>query len=210
MVLIMSIKKTEFPDYEIRPIDDLIPYARNSRLHSDKQIEKIANSIKEFGFINPVITDGQNGIIAGHGRVMAAKKVGFKELPCIEAAHLTDTQRRAYVLADNRIAEGSSWDHEMVFKELTALQEMDFDLAITDFDINQYSLDDDYFPIDDLDDEEKEPNKTDDGYVEFALVMPSEEKRRVAGILKKIKAEYDFKNQYQALIYLVDQYAENS
>src|SRR5690625_554360 len=95
---------TNFPDYKKVSIDALIPYARNSRTHSDEQVAQIAASIKEFGFLNPIIIDGENGIIAGHGRVMAAQKLGLKELPCIEASHLTDAQRRAYIIADNKLA----------------------------------------------------------------------------------------------------------
>ena len=96
--------KTNFPAYKTVSTDSLVPYARNSRTHSEKQVDKIAASIKEFGFLNPVIVDGENGIIAGHGRVMAAKKLGLTELPVVEASHLTDAQRRAYVIADNRLA----------------------------------------------------------------------------------------------------------
>src|SRR5690625_4104174 len=95
---------SKFPDYKKVSTDSLIPYARNSRTHSDEQVAQIAASIKEFGFLNPIIIDGENRIIAGHGRVMAAQKLGLKELPCIEASHLTDAQRRAYIIADNKLA----------------------------------------------------------------------------------------------------------
>ena len=98
----------QLPTYKKALVADLIPYARNSRTHSDEQVTKIAASIKEFGFLNPVIIDGANGIIAGHGRVMAAKKLGLDEVPVIEASHLTEAQRRAYVIADNRLAEVGS------------------------------------------------------------------------------------------------------
>jgi ParB-like chromosome segregation protein Spo0J len=98
---------------EHRPLDVLIPYARNSRTHSDKQVALIAGSISEFGFTNPVLVDGANGIIAGHGRVMAARKLGLATVPVIELAHLSETQKRAYVLADNRLAEQAGWDREM-------------------------------------------------------------------------------------------------
>ena len=83
---------SEFPDYKKVSVEKLIPYARNSRTHSAEQVDQIAASIKEFGFLNPIITDGENGIVAGHGRVMAAKKLVLKELPCIDASHLTETQ----------------------------------------------------------------------------------------------------------------------
>ena len=91
-------------DYKTAKVGDLIPYARNSRTHSDEQVAKIAASIKEFGFLNPVLTDGENGIIAGHGRILAAQKLGLEMVPTIEASHLSEAQRRAYVIADNRLA----------------------------------------------------------------------------------------------------------
>lgn len=125
---------TKFPAYKTVSVEKLIPYARNSRTHSDAQVSKIAASIKEFGFLNPIIVDGDNGIIAGHGRVMAAQKLGLDTLPVIEAGHLTEAQRRAYVIADNRLALDAGWDNEMLKVELSNLQEADFDLSLTGFD----------------------------------------------------------------------------
>lgn len=119
--------------YRLIPTADLIPYARNSRTHSDAQVAKIASSIREFGFINPVVTDGKNGIVAGHGRVMAAQKLGLKEIPCVEASHLTEAQKRAYVIADNRMALDAGWDADMLKVELGELQGLNFDLALTGF-----------------------------------------------------------------------------
>jgi DNA modification methylase len=123
--------------YKLIPIADLIPYARNSRTHSDAQVAKIASSIKEFGFINPVVTDGKNGIVAGHGRVLAAQKLGLKELPCVEADHLTEAQKRAYVIADNRMALDAGWDAEMLKVELGDLDAAGFDLSLTGFDLGE-------------------------------------------------------------------------
>jgi hypothetical protein len=120
--------------YKLIPTADLIPYARNSRTHSEAQVTKIASSIKEFGFINPVVTDGKNGIVAGHGRVLAANKLGLKEVPCVEAAHLTEAQKRAYVIADNRMALDAGWDADMLKIELGELKGLNFDLALTGFD----------------------------------------------------------------------------
>jgi DNA modification methylase len=120
--------------YKLIPTADLIPYARNSRTHSDAQIAKIASSIREFGFLNPIITDGKNGIVAGHGRVLAAQKLGLKELPCVEAKHLTEAQKRAYVIADNRMALDAGWDIDLLKVELGDLQGLNFDLALTGFD----------------------------------------------------------------------------
>ena len=120
--------------YKLIPTADLIPYARNSRTHSEAQVTKIASSIKEFGFINPVVTDGKNGIVAGHGRVLAANKLGLKEVPCVEASHLTEAQKRAYVIADNRMALDAGWDIDLLKVELGDLQSLDFDLSLTGFD----------------------------------------------------------------------------
>jgi DNA modification methylase len=111
------------------PTDKLIPYARNAKKHDAAQVSKLAGSIREFGFNNPVLIDKDNGIIAGHGRVMAAQKLELKDVPCIRLGHLTDTQRRAYILADNRLAEvGGGWDEEILKLELSDLGDLDFDL----------------------------------------------------------------------------------
>lgn len=108
--------------------DKLIPYAMNSRTHSPEQVAQIAASIKEFGFTNPILTDGENGIIAGHGRVMAAQKLGLESVPCIELAHLTSAQRRAYIIADNKLALNAGWDEDILKLEIEALGELNFDL----------------------------------------------------------------------------------
>jgi DNA modification methylase len=114
--------------------EDLIPYARNSRTHSAEQTAQIAGSIREFGFTNPVLIDGSNGIIAGHGRVMAAQKLGLESVPCIRLDHLTETQKRAYIIADNKLALNSGWDEEMLALELAELRGEDFDLSLIGFD----------------------------------------------------------------------------
>ena len=116
------------------PTESLIPYARNSRTHSPEQVAQIAGSIREFGFTNPVLIDADNGIIAGHGRVLAAQKLGLAKVPCIRLAHLTETQRRAYIIADNKLALNSGWDEEMLALELADLREADFDLGLVGFD----------------------------------------------------------------------------
>lgn len=115
-------------------VADLIPYANNSRTHSDQQIKQVAASIKEFGFLNPVITDGENGIIAGHCRVMAAERLGLDEIPCLEASHLTEAQKKAYVIADNKLALNSGWDIEVLTTEIKALDELNFNLDVIGFD----------------------------------------------------------------------------
>lgn len=116
--------------------DDLIPYARNARTHSAEQVQKIAGSIKEFGFINPVIISDDGGILAGHGRVLAAQKLGIKEVPCVVESHLTDTQKRAYILADNRLSLDAGWDEEMLRLEIGSLVD-EIDMSITGFSENE-------------------------------------------------------------------------
>ena len=128
---------TPFPEYKTIPVSDLVPYARNSRTHSPQQVDKIAASIREFGFLNPVIVDAQNGIVAGHGRVLAAQKLGLTTLPCIEASHLTEAQRKAYVLADNRLALDAGWDNELLRIELQELQSDGFNLELTGFNLDE-------------------------------------------------------------------------
>lgn len=119
-----------------KDINNLIPYVNNARTHSDEQILQVASSIKEFGFTNPVLIDEQGGIIAGHGRVMAAKKLGLTEVPTITLANLTEGQKKAYVLADNQIALNSGWDLDMLRLEIETLAELDFDLNLIGFDEN--------------------------------------------------------------------------
>lgn len=121
------------PVVETIDIESLIPYARNSRTHSDSQVAQIAASIKEFGFTNPVLIDGDGGIIAGHGRVMAARKLKLAEVPCIRLGYLTETQKRAYVIADNKLAMNSGWDNEMLKLEFAELTDEGFDLDLIGF-----------------------------------------------------------------------------
>lgn len=122
-----------------RPVDGLIPYARNSRTHSDEQVAQIAASIREFGWTNPVLVDGDNGIIAGHGRVLAARKLGMAEVPCIELSHLSEAQKKAYIIADNKLALNAGWDDELLAIELHELNAADFDMALIGFDASELS-----------------------------------------------------------------------
>jgi len=110
-------------------VDALVPYARNSRTHSEEQVVQIVASIREFGFTNPVL------IIAGHGRVLAARKMGLATVPCLRLAHLSEAQKRAYIIADNKLALNAGWDDEMLALELRDLQGMDFDLTLTGFEV---------------------------------------------------------------------------
>jgi DNA modification methylase len=138
-------EKRERPDIEQLQLSQLIPFVNNSRTHSDAQIAQIAASIKEFGFTNPILIDGENGIIAGHGRVLAARKLGITDIPCIRLGHLTDVQKRAYVIADNKLALNAGWDADLLLLEIKGLEEVDFDLSLTGFtpeEIDKMILDD--------------------------------------------------------------------
>ena len=122
-----------FPAIKKVPVADLIPYARNARTHSDEQVAQLAASIREFGWTNPVLIDGERGIIAGHGRVLAARKLGITEVPCIEIAHMTDAQKRAYILADNKLALNAGWESELLALELGELRDDGFDIDLIGF-----------------------------------------------------------------------------
>ncbi len=124
--------------YENVSIEKLIPYKNNAKIHDEKQIEQIAKSIKEFGFINPVLIDENYQIIAGHGRILGAKRLGMEEVPCLFVENLTDKQKRAYILADNRLTELGKWDKELLKVELEALNDVDFDIALTGFELEDF------------------------------------------------------------------------
>ena len=155
----MMVTTTKF---ELVDIDKLVPYANNARTHSPAQINKLRSSLREFCFINPVIIDRDFGIIAGHGRVLAAREEGISEVPCVYADHLTEAQKKAYIIADNRMAMDAGWDEEMLRIEIESLQADAFDLALTGFDEKELSKlfddgndakDDDF----DVDEELKKP-----------------------------------------------------
>ena len=118
-------------------IDRLRPYERNPRTHSPEQITKIAASLLEFGWTNPILVDGEAGIIAGHGRLLAARELGMTTVPVIELTHLTEAQKRAYVIADNRLAMDAGWDEDLLAEELKALEDLDFNLELTGFDLDE-------------------------------------------------------------------------
>jgi ParB-like chromosome segregation protein Spo0J len=119
---------------EYRTLDSLVPYARNARTHSEEQISQIAASIGEFGFTNPILIDADQGIIAGHGRLAAAKELGLETIPCIDLSHLSDEQKRAYIIADNKLALNGGWNDELLRLELTDLKELGANLELTGFD----------------------------------------------------------------------------
>lgn len=132
-----SIKEWPADKVERRSVESLIPYARNARTHSDAQVAQIAASVKEWGWTTPVLVDEEGGVIAGHGRIMAARKLGIEEVPVMVAKGWTEAQKRAYVLADNQLALNSGWDMDFLRVELQELQEIDFNLDLTGFDAGQ-------------------------------------------------------------------------
>lgn len=121
-------------EMQLVPLEKLVPYVNNARTHSAAQITKLRSSLREFGFINPVIIDCNYGIIAGHGRVMAAKEEGIAEVPCVFVDYLTEAQKKAYILADNRFAQDAGWDEELLKLEIESLEAADFNVALTGFD----------------------------------------------------------------------------
>ncbi len=126
-------------DFKLVSVNKLVPYQNNARTHSPEQINKLRSSLREFGFINPIIIDRDYGIIAGHGRLLAAKEEGMTEVPCVFADHLTEAQKKAYIIADNRMALDAGWDEELLRVEIEALQADAFDLALTGFDEKELS-----------------------------------------------------------------------
>ncbi len=175
-----------------RKVEDLIPYARNSRTHSDAQVAQIAASVREFGWTNPVLVDGENGIIAGHGRILAARKLGMDEVPCIELAGLSDTQRRAYIIADNKLALNAGWDDELLAIEFAELADAGFDNLLTGF-----SLDEIASIVDDSEQEDTVP--TEQPYAEtFNIVVECESEEEQERIFNRLDSE-GYKCRVQSL-----------
>jgi ParB-like chromosome segregation protein Spo0J len=132
-------------------VNKLIPYAKNSRTHSDQQVAQIAASIKEFGFRNPILVDGV-GVIAGHGRLLAAQKLGLDKVPTIDCSDMTESQKKAYIIADNKLALNAGWDNDLLKLEIGDLQEENFNIDILGFDISELNFTEvDYSILDDED-----------------------------------------------------------
>ena len=165
-----------------KEIGELTAYENNSRTHSDEQIQQIIASINEFGFTNPVLVDAENGIIAGHGRVMAAQKLGLEKVPCIRLAHLTETQKRAYIIADNKLALNAGWDEEMLGLELADLREADFDLGLLGFDESELgSFDVEEGDMPELSSDDKQP------FQQMTFTVHDEQAEDVQAAMSKAK-----------------------
>jgi ParB-like chromosome segregation protein Spo0J len=177
---------------EQKSIDLLIPYAKNARIHNEAQIAQIAGSIKEFGFNNPVLIDKDNGIIAGHGRVLAARKLGFKEVPTIQLDHLSENQRKAFILADNRIAMNSHWDEEILSLELSDLKDA---LDLTDLGFEVAELDklmNGILPLDEMPDlriGDREPIQ------QMTFKLHDDQVDTIDQAIEYVKKNFDIKNE---------------
>lgn len=177
-----------------KKVTELIPYVNNARTHNEEQVLQIAASIKEFGFTNPVLIDGDNGIIAGHGRLMAAKKLGLEEVPTIELSYLSEAQRKAYILADNKLALNSGWDNDLLAIEFAELGELGFDLDLTGFSSEEIGVDGfeaDEVEMPDLRSGDKEPFQQ----MTFTLHDDQVEQIKAACDIAKKMGEFDSLNE---------------
>lgn len=153
-----------------KKVNELIPYINNSRTHSEEQVNQIVASINEFGFTNPLLIDEKDNIIAGHGRLLASKKLKMEEVPCIVLSGLTEAQKKAYIIADNKMALNAGWNEELLKIELENLKELDFDLELTGFNVDEL---DDIFKV------EEEQEIVED---EFEVEPPEEPKAKLGNI----------------------------
>ena len=170
------------PPYKVIGIDSLVPYANNSRTHSPEQVDQIAASIREFGFTNPVLVDEKGTLIAGHGRLLAAHKLGITEVPSIELANLTEIQKKAYIIADNKLALNAGWDDEMLKLELANLADVGFDLELTGFGVDELNfVSDEPFP--ELSGDDREP------YQQVAFKCHDEQAELIKDCISKAKSQ---------------------
>jgi hypothetical protein len=167
-------------------LESLTPYKNNSRTHSESQIKQIADSIDTFGWTNPIIIDEGNMVIAGHGRIEAAKLIGIKEVPCIELSKLTDAQKKAYVLADNKLAENSGWDNELLKMELDSLQEMNFDIGVIGFDAVELST-----ILGGFDNDESSDWSDNTPIIQYNIIFDNDEQQETwFNFIKNLKSKY--------------------
>jgi hypothetical protein len=177
------------------PIDDLLPYARNAKQHPPEQVAQIAASIKEFGFNNPVLIDGENGIIAGHGRVLAARKLGLDSVPCLALNHLTPAQKRAYIIADNRLGDSAlaPWDWDMLQAEIDSLKEENYDYTLTGFDDESLAAAVDSAVENwesDLHDIERHPETTDAAAAKITVLLDGQFREQVISAIDQYCQEH--------------------
>jgi hypothetical protein len=205
--------ETDKRQVEYVAVSALTPYALNSRKHSPKQVKQIAASIREFGFTNPVLIDANDVIIAGHGRVLAAEHLQLDQVPCIRLENLTETQIKAYVLADNKLAENATWDEEMLLLEIEALKAVDFDIDIIGFDVPQLDAvtnsDSPQPSVLEAPERLKNPDEAFDDYEnstirQIILILDTEEYDSVIHSLDLIKDKHGFTNNTEAALYAIN------
>jgi ParB-like chromosome segregation protein Spo0J len=198
-------------------VDKLIPYANNAREHDEKQIAQIAGSIREYGFNNPILIDENNTLIAGHGRLYAAMKLELKEVPCIRLPHLNELQKKAYILADNKIALNSFWNPAMLDVELKLLQEGNVDLSSLGFnadDLARLADDKDQQRLDamvadaGIDDAEEDTNKGEDEMYPLSVMLEHDHRDTIFKALRKAKDEHSLENSGQALWAICKEYLD--
>ncbi len=187
-----------------RKLADLNGYESNSRTHSAQQVKQIAESIKKFGFTNPILIDENNTIIAGHARAQAAGIIGLADVPCILLNGLNQHEKAALVITDNKLALNAGWDFDALKSEIDFLNDAGFDISVTGFSIYDFTDGgDDFFDAGDSGDGGDTLKKTDEGFSEFAMVMPSDQKAEVVQVLNSIKKDKGFEFLYEALFYVV-------
>lgn len=177
--------KNEDRQITMRAVADLVPYANNARIHTDSQVDQLCESIKHYGWTNPILIDGEDGIIAGHCRLAAAQKLGLKQVPCIELKGLKPADKKALILADNRLTLGGSWDYQILAQELEEIRADGLDLDFTGFNADEQQMilgegeiNDDFFT------EEATDHSADSEHFQETFVFPNEEKEAVKAYLK--------------------------
>jgi ParB-like chromosome segregation protein Spo0J len=203
---------------EYKSTKDLIPYVNNSRTHDENQVLQIASSIKEFGFTNPILVDGDKGVIAGHGRLQAAKLLNIDSVPVIELQHLTPAQKKAYVIADNKLALNAGWDIELLHLEMDGLREFNYDLSLTGFsedDLTRLSNDVDLIRMRDMADH-SDGSSTSDGessrhkeeLFPFSVMIDHDQRETIFQALRKAKQDHDLENSSQAIWAICKEYID--
>ena len=211
---------SEFSDHQVKTVnlDSLTLYEKNANIHPDAQIDQLANSITEWGWTIPILIDENSQIIAGHGRYYAAKKLGMNSAPCITITGWSEEQKRAYVLADNKLAENSKWDDELLKAELSEILSEGYDLKLLGFEQFDFdrlqdgeSMDSFYFEesneeLDEADNDIAPKKKTDEGFAEFALVMSVENKKQLLDKINYVKKEHEITSTEEAMMIIVSAY----
>jgi ParB-like chromosome segregation protein Spo0J len=203
---------------EYRSTKDLIPYVNNSRTHDENQVLQIASSIKEFGFTNPILVDGDKGVIAGHGRLQAAKLLNIDSVPVMELQHLTPAKKKAYVIADNKLALNAGWDIELLHLEMDGLREFNYDLSLTGFsedDLTRLSNDVDLIRMRDMADHSDGSSTSDsdsgrhkEELFPFSVMIDHDQRETIFQALRKAKQDHDLENSSQAIWAICKEYID--